>query len=196
MRPSDCGKMQGITGFELPKEAEIGGKKYSLHTDFRVILQIFSYLEDPDLPEFIRWQVALHLFYGESLPDAYFQEGADFFARFVSCGQEDSANGPKLLDWEKDAQLIIADVNKVAGREIRELPEVHWWTFLSWFHGIGEGQLSTVVSIRQKRAEGKKLSDWEADFCRRNKALVDLPIKLSREEKEEKERLMGLLRSN
>ena len=111
-----------MRGFTLPREAVIGGKKYSLHTDFRVILQIFSYLEDPDLPEFIRWQVALHLFYGESLPDAYFQEGADFFARFVSCGQEDSANGPKLLDWEKDAQLIIADVIKVAGREIRELP--------------------------------------------------------------------------
>ena len=61
-----------MRGFTLPREAVIGGKKYSLHTDFRVILQIFSYLEDPDLPEFIRGQVALHLFYGESLPDAYF----------------------------------------------------------------------------------------------------------------------------
>ena len=101
-----------------------------------------------------------------------------------------------MLDWQQDAGVIIAEVNKVAGQEIRALPYIHWWTFLSWFHGIGEGQLSTVVSIRQKRAEGKKLSDWEADFCRRNKALVELPVRLSREEKEEKERLMGLLRSN
>ena len=193
MRPSDRGKMQGITGFQLPKEAEIGGKKYSLHTDFRVILQIFSYLEDPDLPEFIRWQVALHLFYGESLPDAYFQEGADFFARFVSCGQEDTANGPKLLDWEKDAQLIIADVNKVAGREIRELPEVHWWTFLSWFHGIGEGQLSTVVSIRDKLARGRKLEQWEQEYYQRNRHRVELKERLSREELDRRERVEKML---
>ena len=190
MRPGDCGKMQGITGFELPKEAKIGGKVYSLNTDFRVILQIFSYLENPDLPEFIRWQVALQLFFGEPIPDAYFQEGAEFFARFIRCNQEDAPAGPKLLDWQQDAQMIVADVNKVAGREIRELKDVHWWTFLSWFHGIGEGQLSTVVAIRQKRAEGKPLSDWERDFYRRNKSLVELPQKLSREEQEEKKRLM------
>ena len=33
-------------------------------------------------------------------------------------------------------------------------------------------------------------SDWEGEFYRRNKALVELPAKLSREEMEEKTRLM------
>ncbi len=182
-----------MTGFSLPREAVIEGKTYGLHTDFREILEIFSYLEDPDLPEFIRWQVAMTLFYGGPLEDAHFQKGAEYFAWFVSGGREEKGSpGPKLLDWEQDAHMIVADVNKVAGREIRELPYVHWWTFLSWFHGIGEGQLSTVVSIRQKKQEGKKLSDWEMDFYRRNKGLVDLPEKLSREEREEKSRLMAM----
>ena len=183
-----------MTGFTLPREVRIGDKTYGLHTDFRDILEIFSYLEDPDLPEYIRWLVALGLFYKEPLTDAHFQKGAAYFHWFVSGGRDEKTQpGPKLLDWEQDAQMIVADVNKVAGREIRELPYVHWWTFLSWFHGIGEGQLSTVVSIRQKRQEGKKLSDWEADYYRRNRALVDLPTKISREEREEKQKLMEQL---
>ena len=44
-----------MTGFSLPREVVIGGKTYGFHTDFRDMLEIFSYLEDPDLPEFIRW---------------------------------------------------------------------------------------------------------------------------------------------
>ena len=182
-----------LSGYQLPVRAEFGGCRYDLNADFRDVLEIMQYLQDPALPEFIRWQVALHLFYGESLPDAYFQEGADFFARFVSCGQEDTANGPKLLDWEKDAQLIIADVNKVAGREIRELPEVHWWTFLSWFHGIGEGQLSTVIGIREKLRQGKALESWEKDYYRKNKSRIDLPKTFSTEELAEKNRLNKML---
>lgn len=185
-----------MTGFTLPRQAVIEGKTYAIHTDFRDILEIFSYLEDPDLPEYIRWQVALGLFYDEPLPDAHVPKGAEYFAWFVNGGKEDTQPpGPKLLDWERDAQMIVADVNKVAGREIRQLPYIHWWTFLSWFHGIGEGQLSTVISIRQKRAEGRKLESWEADFYRRNKTLVDLPTKLSREEQAQKQRLMQMLQS-
>ncbi len=183
-----------MTGFSLPRQTVLGGETYSLHTDFRDILEIFSYLEAPDLPEYIRWQVALALFYIEPLKEAHFQEGAEYFAWFVNGGGQDSGpEGPPLLDWEKDASIIVADVNKVAGREIREMPYIHWWTFLSWFHGIGEGQLSTVVSIRRKRLEGKKLCDWEADYYRSNRALVDLPRKESREEIEEKARLMARL---
>ncbi len=183
-----------MTGFSLPREAVLEGKTYGLHTDFRDILEIFSYLENPDLPEYIRWQVALALFYKEPLDDAHFTAGAAYFTWFVNCGREEGPySGPKLLDWEQDAQMIVADVNKVAGKEVREVPYIHWWTFLSWFHAIGEGQLSTVVSIRQKKQEGKKLADWEADYYRHNKAIVDLRRKISREEQEEKARLMAML---
>lgn len=184
-----------MTGFSLPREVVIGGKTYGFHSDFRDMLEIFSYLEDPDLPEFIRWQIALALFYEEPLEQAHFREGAAYFIRFVNGGKEEQGNpAPKLLDWEQDAQMIVADINKVAGQEIRALSYVHWWTFLSWFHGIGQGQLSTVVAIRQKRLEGKALTDWEAEFYRRNKATVDLPEHLSRAEQEEKQRLMDMLR--
>ena len=181
--------------WQLPESTALGGETYTLHTDFRDILEIFSYLNDPDLPEFIRWEVALALFYDRPVPEAYREEAANFLSFFLTGGQTEERPGPRLLDWEQDAPAIIADVNKVAGQEIRAMPHVHWWTFLSWFHAIGEGQLSSLVTIRDKLARGKKLEGWEKAFYRENKKRVDLPKKYSARELAEQERLMKLLGS-
>ena len=183
-----------ISGWGLPTRAVIGGKEYALHCDFRDILEIFSYLDDPQLPEYLRWQIAVALFYEGEMPAEDRQEAMAYFLSFISCGREDmSKPGPKLLDWEQDAPMIVADVNKVAGQEIRALPFVHWWTFLSWFHAVGEGQLSAVVSIRDKLRRGKKLEGWEKDFYRDNKDTVQLRKRYTGEELEEQARLKKLL---
>lgn len=183
-----------MTGWELPTSAVIGGKSYQLHADYRDVLEIFLYLDDPDLPEYLRWQIALALFFEEKIPQAHRQEAMEYLAAFITCGRtENNKPGVKLLDWEQDAPMIVADVNKTAGQEIRALPFVHWWTFLSWFNAIGEGQLSTVVSIREKLLKGKKLDKWERDFYRENKQLVDMKKRYSSQELEEQARLKKLL---
>ena len=84
------------------------------------------------------------------------QEAMEKMSLFLCAGRPEKP-GPKLLDWEHDAPLIVADVNRVAGTEVRSMEFLHWWTFLGWFHALGEGQLSTVVAIRGKLARGKKL---------------------------------------
>ena len=58
---------------------------------------------------------------------------------------------------------------------------------------IGEGTFATVVSIRDKKAKGKKLEDWEREFYKENKTLIDLDVKYSEEELEEQKRLNDLL---
>ena len=180
--------------WQLPRSGTIGGKVYPIHADFRDILEIFSYLQDPDLPEFLRWSIALGLFYDGIIPEADFQEAADFFCRFVSGWQQTPGNpGPVLIDWQQDAADIISDVNRVAGQEIRSLPFLHWWTFLSWFHGIGEGQLSALVCVREKLSRGKKLEGWEKEFYSRNRERVNLRKKYSASELAEQERLQKLL---
>ena len=179
--------------WRLPQTAEIGGAVYQLNTDFRDILEIMGYLDDQDKPKYLRWRIALALFYEGDIPAERQQEAMEYLAEFISCGETDAKPGPKLLDWEQDAQAIVADVNKVAGTEIRAVPYLHWWTFLSYFHAIGEGQLSTVVSIRDKLRRGKKLEEWEKDFYRENKSRVDLKKKYSAEDLAEQERLKKLL---
>ena len=183
-----------ISSWGLPTQAVIGGRQYAIHSDFRDILEIFSYLDDPELPEYLRWQIALALFYEGSIPPEQQPEAVEYLLSFLNCGKAESSKpGPKLLDWEQDAPMIVADVNKVAGQEVRALPFVHWWTFLSWFHAVGEGQLSTVVSIRDKLRRGKKLEGWEKDFYRENKSAVDIRKRYSKEELEEQEKLKMLL---
>ena len=178
--------------WQLPREAVIHGQCYPIHGDFRDILEIFGYLEDRELPEYLRWQIALALFYEEVPQDQ--QAAMDFLAEFLCGGSRECEKpGPKLLDWQQDAPMIVADVNKVAGQEIRALSFVHWWTFLSWFHAIGEGQLSTVVAIRNKLQCGKKLEKWEQDFYRENKKRVDIRKKPTAQEQAQKQYLQALL---
>lgn len=183
-----------MTGWELPTQTQIGGRTYSLHTDYREILEIFAYLQDESRPEFLRWRIALALFYEQDLPEENYAQAAEYFRWFVNGGTEEQGEpGPKLLDWEQDAQDIAADVNKVAGVEIRNLPYLHWWTFLGWFRGIGEGNLSALVGIREKLRRGKKLEVWEREYYRRNRSRVILRKKYSANELAEQERLQKLL---
>ena len=111
---------------------------------------------------------------------------------FIRCGEPESrVRPPKVIDWEQDANLIIADVNKVAGCEVRSLPFCHWWTFIAWFNAIGDGQLATVVSIREKRRKGKKLTDWERDFYHSNRDKVDFKTKYTPEEDQLIKQMLG-----
>lgn len=182
-----------MTPWNLPESVEIGGVVYELHTDFRDVLEIMNYLNDSDTPEVLRWRIAVALFYEGQIPDVDMQEAMEYLAAFIACGESDGKPGPKLLDWEQDARAIVADVNKVAGREIRSLHYLHWWTFLSYFQAIGEGQLSTIIGIRDKLRRGKKLEKWEQDYYRENKSRVDFKKKYSAEDLAEQERLKRLL---
>lgn len=168
--------------WDLPTSAVIGGVKYPIHADFRDTLDIFRYFEDPDKPDYIKWRIAIALFYDGEIPEEDYQEAMEFLADFIACGDRDSRPGPKLLDWEQDARTIIADVNKVAGTEIRSVPFLHWWTFMAYFNAIGEGQLSTIVSIRDKLRRHKKLEKWEQEYYKRNRDKVNLKQRYTRED--------------
>lgn len=181
--------------YTLPTEKVLGEQVFSLRTDFRNVLKILSVLDDPDLPEYIRWLTALNLFYEPEVPEQYRGDAMEYLAQFLSAGEESGQPGPRLLDWQQDADAIISGVNKAAGQEVRALPYVHWWTFLSWFHGIDGGALATLVSIRERLARGQKLEDWQKDFYRQNKRKVDLKPRYSRAELEQQNRLKALLRN-
>lgn len=179
--------------WSLPTTAVIAGVEYEINADYRDILQIMEYLQNPDQPEYVRWHVAVALFYEGEIPEEHAQEAMECLASFITCGEPEEKPGPKLLDWEQDAQIIVADVNKVAGAEIRSLEFLHWWTFVAYFHAIGEGQLSTLVSIRDKLHRGKPLEKWEQEYYRRNQSAVDLKRKYTTAEEDALERFAKML---
>lgn len=178
--------------YSLPRSAWIGGREYGIRADFRQVLKILGELNREEFPEFLRWRIALALFYEQAVPEQDEGEAMEYLAAFIACG-EDGRPGPKLLDWEADAPMILADVNAVAGKEVRCEAFLHWWTFLGYFHAIGQGQLSTVVSIRDKLRRGKKLEQWERDYTREHPERFRKKRKQTDADKEEQARLKKLL---
>ena len=127
-----------MSSWRLPTRLEVGGKAYPIHSDYRDILDILHRLNDASEPEFIRWRVALALFYEGDLPRSDYPEAMQKLADFLNCGQTlPRSPAPPLLDWEQDAPLIAADINKAAGCEVRALPYLHWWTFMPGSTALG-----------------------------------------------------------
>ena len=98
------------------------------------------------------------------------------------------------MDWEQDEAIVFPAINRVAGCETRSVPYIHWWTFAGYFMEIQEGTFSTVLGIRQKKSQGKRLDKWEMEFYRNNKKVCDLKKRYTEEEQEEIDEWKRLLR--
>lgn len=182
--------------WSLPTSLEIRGVGFSIHTDYRVILDILRAYNDPDLPDWAKVRVMLDILYEdpdrlteEDLPEAI-EKGLWFIDNGDTQDDEDLVRhgkkaAPRLMDWDQDADLIIPAINRVYGQgDIRSVPYMHWWTFLGYYMEIGDCLFTTVLSIRSKKARGKKLEKWEKDFEKDNRRLVRLKPKLSEEEQD------------
>lgn len=171
--------------WELPTTVEIGGRTYAIRSDYRAVLDAIAALNDPALPP--RWRVAacLAILYPEigQIPDA--DEAFRAAMVFINLGQPVPAHQPvrpQLIHWDTDAQLIAPAVDKVLGFSCRRAAYLHWWEFIGAFRNIGRGLLAEVVSVRNKRARGKKLDKVEAEFARENAELIGTVTQTTPEE--------------
>lgn len=164
---------------QLPQTLRVCNKEYNIRSDFRNVLKIIQAYNDKDLSDREKVFVCLSRIYKDlnSMPkdkDVY-AEAFEAATEFIECRLSSDKPSPKVVNWEKDEQLIFPAVNKVAGTEVRALPYMHWWTFLGYFQGIDRDDLwGTVLTIRQKKAKGKKLEQYEKDFYTANRDLCSL----------------------
>lgn len=161
--------------YKLPIDVEIGGKTYKFRNkaDYRQILDIIQILNDDELPESEKYFNAALYFYEEMPEDV--ETALNYLMWFISCGNEEQQqNKQSIMSWEKDFDIIASAINKDTVEDIREVPYMHWWTFIGKYMEIGESVFSTVVSIRDKMRKGEKLEKWEREFYSNNKNRVDL----------------------
>ena len=185
-----------MNSWELPKTLTVGSDVYAIRSDFRAVLDILKYFNDPDYEQDEKWWICLDILYVgfQEMPKELWSEAAEQAVLFIDMGMEENEGSkPRLMDWEQDAPIIIPSVNRVLGKEVRTLPYLHWWTFMGAYMEIGESLFSQVVSFRKKRVQKKKLEKWEKEFYKENKSLCDLKKRYSREEQEEQERLKAIL---
>lgn len=162
--------------YELPTTANIDGIDFAIRSDYRVILDIISAFNDPNLTDKEKILAGLEIFYVDYEKISNIEEAVNLLLLFISGNQKEEQNNnkPKLMDWEQDISLIIPPVNKVLGKEIRALEYLHWWTFLGAYMEIGECTFNTFVGIRDKKIRGKKLDKWEEEVYRNNYQKIDL----------------------
>lgn len=155
----------------LPTEFTIDGVVCPFDADFRNVLDIFQIMNDPDLLDQEKFELALEYFYTTNDYQINIAQAAIEMATFLNGGTYDNTPQKQvkpLFDWEQDFDIIIPPINKIIGHDIRGDKFVHWWTFLSAFMEIGECTFSTFVSIRDKINRNIKLDKTEEKIYRDN----------------------------
>lgn len=180
--------------YGLPTTVNICGESYAVRYDFRVILDIFEALNDPNLDGNERAVAVLTMFYPEYETISDYEAAIKELYKFISCGEatEKGQKHGKLIDWSQDYKLIVSPINRILGKEIRSIPYdldtntggLHWWTFISAFQEIGDCFFAQVVRIRNKKAKGKKLDKSEQEFYRQNKGIIAIKTRYSEKEEE------------
>ncbi|MBO5639447.1 MAG: hypothetical protein J5916_06005 [Oscillospiraceae bacterium] len=169
--------------FSLPTSVAAGDKSYSVRTDFRVILEIFVMLDDPDLTDADKTAALLRMFYVNRPPDA--EAALRAFTDFVDPRHGNQGKKPpgRLIDWSQDFDLMVAPINHILGFECRAADYLHWRTFLAAYLEIPpESVFARVLRIREKLRTGKKLEKNERTWYHKNRDLVHLKPKFSKAE--------------
>lgn len=183
--------------YDLPRSLEVNGREEPIRWEYTAILDIIAAMNDPDLDDDEKTYVSLFILYENFDVFSYteYEEAFKKLGWFMNMGNEedDRKSNVKVVDFEQDYNLLVPAINRVAGCEIRDRDDIHWWSFMSWFMEIGECTYSSVISIRSKIKKGKNLENWEREFYLENKSLVDIRVKLSEEEKKRQEWLSSLL---
>lgn len=181
----------------LPTSVNINNTEYEFDADYRTVLKLFKVLnmDDKELLLIEKYQVCLELFYKAELKPTDYNEAIECMFLFINGGEieEEQKPQPKLVDWEKDIQKIVAPISKSMGQDIRGIKNLHWWSFLSEYMEIGECGFSTIVSIRSKKAKHEKLAEWEEKFYKEHKNEIDI---LTTEDVEIKDRMKELMELN
>ncbi len=165
--------------YEIPTTITVGSTEYRIRNkgDYRMVLDCFSALQDASLNSNERLFCSLIIFYDDinCIADINkfedLEEAATKMFDFFNCGRSQSIGkkmNHKLIDWEQDSQIICSAINKVANKEVRAEPYIHWWTFMGYYSAVGESLLSTIVSIRDKIVRSKKLEKYERTFRQEN----------------------------
>lgn len=174
--------------YDLPVSVELDGAVYPIRSDYRAALDMCAALVDPELSNEEKAETLLAIFYPgwEEIPAKDYQEAINRCLWFLNCGSEEqpTRKAPKLMDWQQDFPMIVAPVNRVIGREIREPAPLHWWTFISAYYEIGDCLFAQVVRIRSLKARGKPLDKADREWYRQNRELVDLKTTYTEAERE------------
>lgn len=169
---------------------DVDGERLKIRNrcDYRVVLDCISALNDMDMSDDERVWCALYIFYQDIDRIVDFEGAARSMMNIIGGEDPDDNQGQnkaRLMDWEHDFPRIAPPVSRVLGYSVRSDDKyTHWYDFVGAYQEIGECLFADIVAIRSKRSKGAKLDKGELQFLRDHRSWVDLPQRLTAEERE------------
>jgi len=176
----------------LPEEVEINNKAYEVNFDFRTLILINLLLCDMTVDEDFKVKQSIKLFYPVIPLDKNI--AISNLAWFNRCGKEielkktkktKSATGKRILDYEKDADLIYSAFMSQYRLDLQDIEQLHWWKFQSLLNGLNEdNRLCEIMKYRSM--DLSKIQDKEQKkFYKEMQELYSLDDGFTLEEIEE-----------
>lgn len=139
-----------------------------IRTDYRIGVQIQLCISDPELSDSDKTATALHLLYGNGMPDL--QTAIDGLGWFLSCGnpiKDDGHDDPPVYSFEQDAARIVSAFKKVFWRDISR-EKMHWFEFVPMLGDLAGTAFTSVIDIRT--TDASEISEKKrAEFIRMKK---------------------------
>lgn len=177
--------------YTLPTYAEIDGVQYAIRDggDWRIAVRCIVAFNDVSMTIDEKWNCAFVIFYEDYDKITNYDEACKFIDWFINGGfysdskkpEEDKENNSY---FDVDMPMMVETVNIKLGKDIRG-DKLHWWTFLGYTRQCEPtGQFSTVLTIRDKKKHGEKLTKQEMEFERNNYDLINPKSTLTDVEKD------------
>ena len=141
---------------ELPRSISIGGADYAINTDYRIMADFETKINNTDISD----KEAFAKIIGETIsalfteiPQAPVNEIIDGVLWYYRCGKEPgtntSGNRKRCYDYDEDSDYIFAAFMQIYGDNLISA-DMHWWEFRAKFMSLTEE--TEFVKIMQYRS--------------------------------------------
>lgn len=173
--------MMDLTQKALPNTVAVGGRAYSIYTDYRLWMRFENDVRKMQSDDVIDIK---YLFKNEfpvycSVTDLFqFSRPACKFPRHIGDG-----SGCRVIDYELDADMIYSAFFGQYGIDLIDIEELHWHKFLALLRGLNSS--TKMREVMGYRSYTKQKPDNSRDIYEELKAAWEIEEPLTPEEQEE-----------
>ena len=177
---------------KLPTSVLIYGVEYPIRSNFRTMIKFEQLMQDPEVKDQDKVQLALRLFY-PVIPDDM-EQAVERLLWFYRCDKRDnlyvkktkkrkSKMTDRIYDFEHDDEYIYAAFMSQYKLDLQKVTYLHWWKFRAMFNSLNDD--TQFVKIQEYRAvELDKVPKDKRAFYKRMKMLYALPVSQDEEQRQ------------
>lgn len=152
-----------ILASPLPRAVDISGASVPIRSGYRTGIQV-SRLAETGVPGAVAAAAILRLYFETPPADGRAALAAALrFHRLGADADETPSRGPRLLDWDHDAGMILADFRREYAIDLADAAtRMHWWVFMAYFRNLSNTSETKTAMYYRSGAKPRRLAGAEA----------------------------------